>query len=77
MQLTGWGVLLLTFRYGGQLGNRRYILGVVPLIIGWPSLALSPELALVSQFGAYVVSWFIDLRATTAGWAPKWYSSYR
>ncbi|PWN41491.1 hypothetical protein IE81DRAFT_324482 [Ceraceosorus guamensis] len=83
-----YGAIILSFlgaihwgfefsKYGGQLGNRRYILGIVPLVIGWPSLALSPELALVSQFGAYVVSWFIDLRATTAGWAPKWYSSYR
>jgi hypothetical protein len=83
-----YGAIILSFlgaihwgfefaKYGGAVGNRRFFLGVVPIFLGWPSLALAPEMALVTQFGAYVVTWFIDLKATTAGWAPKWYSSYR
>ncbi len=34
-------------------------------------------MALIGQWAAFVAAWFIDLRATTAGWVPKWYSTYR
>lgn len=87
VQIT-FGAILLSFlgaihwgfefsRFGGELGNRRYILGLLPVLCAWPTLMLEPQMALVGQWGAYVLTWFIDLRATTAGWAPKWYSSYR
>lgn len=64
-------------KFGGEIGNRRYVLGLIPIVCAWPTLLLDPQLALVGQFAAYVVAWFIDLRATTAGWAPSWYASYR
>lgn len=83
-----FGAVLLSFlgaihwgfefsKYGGELGNRRYVLGLIPVMCAWPTLMLTPQLALISQWGAYVLTWFVDLKATTAGWAPKWYSSYR
>lgn len=87
VQIT-YGAVLLSFlgaihwgfefsRFGGELGNRRYMLGLVPVMCAWPSLLMGPQFALLSQWAAYVLTWFIDLRATTAGWAPQWYSSYR
>lgn len=33
--------------------------------------------ALTSQFGAFVFMYFADARATTRGWAPAWYGTYR
>lgn len=87
VQIT-FGAVLLSFlgaihwgfefsRFGGELGNRRYVLGLIPVMCAWPTLMLEPQIALVGQWAAFVATWFIDLRATTAGWAPKWYSSYR
>ncbi|EST08396.1 Protein of unknown function DUF3429 [Kalmanozyma brasiliensis GHG001] len=84
----GFGAVLLSFlgaihwgfefsKYGGRIGNMRYAIGVLPLALGWPTLLLAPQMALIGQWAAFVAAWFIDLRATTAGWVPKWYSTYR
>lgn len=84
----GFGAVLLSFlgaihwgfefsKYGGLIGNRRYAIGVLPLVLGWPTLLLAPHLALIGQWAAFVAVWFVDLRATSAGWVPKWYSTYR
>lgn len=84
----GFGAVLLSFlgaihwgfefsKYGGQIGNRRYALGVMPLVLGWPTLLLAPQMALIAQWAAFVAVWFADLRATSAGWVPQWYSTYR
>ncbi|SNX86577.1 uncharacterized protein MEPE_05286 [Melanopsichium pennsylvanicum] len=84
----GFGAVLLSFlgaihwgfefsKYGGRLGNRRYAIGVLPLVLGWPTMLLAPQMALIGQWASFVAVWFIDLRATTAGWVPKWYSTYR
>jgi Protein of unknown function (DUF3429) len=87
VQIT-FGAVLLSFlgaihwgfefaRFGGEVGNRRYFLGLIPVMVAWPTLMLTPQLALVGQWAGFVLTWFIDLRATSQGWAPKWYSSYR
>ena len=84
----GFGAVLLSFlgaihwgfefsKYGGRIGNRRYLIGVLPLVLGWPTTLLAPQMALIAQWASFVAVWFIDLRATTAGWVPKWYSTYR
>ncbi|SPO31335.1 uncharacterized protein UTRI_05861_B [Ustilago trichophora] len=84
----GFGAVLLSFlgaihwgfefsQYGGRIGNRRYAMGVLPLVLGWPTLLLAPQMALIAQWASFVAVWFIDLRATSAGWVPKWYSTYR
>ncbi|CAD6897961.1 unnamed protein product [Tilletia controversa] len=83
-----YGAIMLSFlgaihwgmefsKYGGTVGNRRYVLGLVPVVLAWPTLLLTPSLALVSQWATFVTIWFLDLKATGAGWAPKWYSTYR
>ncbi|KAE8224620.1 hypothetical protein CF319_g2505 [Tilletia indica] len=83
-----YGAIMLSFlgaihwgfefsKFGGTVGNRRYVLGLVPVALAWPTLLLNPSLALVSQWATFVTIWFIDLKATNAGWAPKWYSTYR
>lgn len=35
------------------------------------------EYALITQFLAFNYLYFVDARATTRGWAPPWYSTYR
>src|ERR1700761_6434737 len=63
---------------GGQQGWRRLALGAAPLLAAWPTLALlEPTMALVAQGGAFTALWWADLKATSAGWAPKWYAQYR
>lgn len=65
-------------RYGGGAkGMPRYLMGIVPVLIGWPTLLLPGQLALPAQWAAFTGVWFIDSRATARGWTPKWYSTYR
>lgn len=39
--------------YGGQKGYPRLLLGAAPLLVAWPTLALEPSLALVTQWAAF------------------------
>ncbi|KPV76139.1 uncharacterized protein RHOBADRAFT_66330 [Rhodotorula graminis WP1] len=83
-----YGAIILSFmgavhwgfewaKYGGTKGNRRYLLGVVPVLAGWGSLLIPGQMALVTQWGAFFAQWYMDQKATTKGWVPKWYATYR
>ncbi|KAJ6622891.1 hypothetical protein B0H10DRAFT_2011909 [Mycena sp. CBHHK59/15] len=62
---------------GGYKGASRLALGAAPVLFAWPTLALDPTMALVSQWVGFTALWFADSKATTAGWTPAWYSQYR
>ncbi|KAJ7072044.1 hypothetical protein C8F01DRAFT_1102310 [Mycena amicta] len=62
---------------GGQQGWKRLALGAAPVLYAWPTLALDPTLALVAQWAGFTTLWWADLKATSWGWTPKWYSQYR
>jgi len=62
---------------GGIKGYSRLALGAAPVIYAWPTLALEPTMALIVQWVGFTGLWYADLRATSAGWTPKWYSQYR
>ncbi|KAF9789811.1 hypothetical protein BJ322DRAFT_558728 [Thelephora terrestris] len=62
---------------GGYHGYRRLMLGAVPIIVAWPTLAMGPTTALMVQWLGFTGLWYADVKATAAGWAPKWYSQYR
>lgn len=64
-------------KYGGTRGYPRYLTGIVPVLLGWPSLLLPAQMALATQWAAFASVWYIDSRATARGWAPKWFSTYR
>jgi hypothetical protein len=55
----------------------RYGLGVLAPVLAWPTMLMPVNYALTSQFGAFVFMYFADARATTRGWAPTWYGTYR
>ncbi|KAI0748649.1 hypothetical protein C8Q80DRAFT_1172960 [Daedaleopsis nitida] len=85
---TTYGAVLLSFLgalhwgfefagYGGQKYYPRLLLGAAPVVFGWSTLALEPMSALIAQWVGFTGMWWADLRATGAGWAPKWYSQYR
>ncbi|KAH9900846.1 hypothetical protein C8Q73DRAFT_636886 [Cubamyces lactineus] len=74
------GALHWGFEFAGYGGNKYYprlLLGAAPVVFGWSTLALSPVNALIAQWIGFTGLWWADLRATGAGWTPKWYSQYR
>ncbi|KIY71498.1 hypothetical protein CYLTODRAFT_345729 [Cylindrobasidium torrendii FP15055 ss-10] len=64
-------------RYGGQKGLPRIALGAAPAILAIPTLAAQPMMALAAQWMGFTLLWYADARATSNGWAPKWYGQYR
>lgn len=83
-----YGAIILSFlgavhwgfewaKFGGVQGNSRYVLGVAPVLAGWSTLLIPGQLALVSQWAAFFGMWWVDQKATTNGWTPRWYSTYR
>ena len=40
-------------------------------------MVLSAEIGLIAQFLAFTMLYYTDARATTAGWCPPWYTTYR
>lgn len=63
--------------YGGEQGYPRYMIGVVATAVAWPTLLLSAEVGLITQFLAFTFLYYTDSRAARAGWAPRWYGIYR
>lgn len=62
-------------KFGGEKGPIRYAMGVFPVVAGWPTLLLQPQIALAAQWSIFTAVWYIDSRATARGWTPKWYST--
>ncbi|KAG9241078.1 hypothetical protein BJ878DRAFT_522589 [Calycina marina] len=84
----GYGAVILSFLgaihwgleyagYGGCHSYRRYLYGVVPTAVAWPTMFMPVEYALITQFTAFTFMYFADARAAVRGWAPPWYSTYR
>lgn len=84
----GYGAVILSFLgaihwglefagYGGHHGYKRYAIGVAMPAIAWPTLLMPIEYALISQFAAFTMLYYIDVRATYRGWIPPWYAIYR
>ncbi|KAI5821162.1 hypothetical protein BZA77DRAFT_238265, partial [Pyronema omphalodes] len=70
-----WGLEMA--RYGGSFPYYRYGLGVLAPAIGWSTVILPLNSALMAQFIGFVGMYFIDSQVTIWGWAPTWYSTYR
>ncbi|KAI0647573.1 hypothetical protein C8Q79DRAFT_960215 [Trametes meyenii] len=85
---TTYGAVLLSFLgalhwgfefagFGGHKYYPRLLLGAAPVVFAWSTLALDPINALIAQWVGFTGLWWADLRVTSAGWTPKWYSQYR
>jgi len=46
-------------------------------LLAWPTTLLPVEYALITQFIGFTFLYFADVSATTRGWTPPWYSTYR
>lgn len=53
------------------------MIGIVATAVAWPTLLLSAEVGLITQFLAFTFLYYADARASRRGWAPSWYSTYR
>ncbi|KAJ9605603.1 hypothetical protein H2200_010260 [Cladophialophora chaetospira] len=63
--------------YGGFKGYPRYSMGIIATAVAWPTLLLSAEVGLITQFLAFTFLYYNDARASARGWAPPWYGVYR
>ena len=45
--------------------------------MAWPTLLLSAEIGLITQFLAFIMLYYTDAVVTVRGWCPPWYSVYR
>ena len=70
-----WGLEWAGF--GGYQGYPRYSIGILATAVAWPTLLLPAEIGLITQFLAFTFLYYADARASTRGWAPSWYSTYR
>ncbi|KAF8542239.1 hypothetical protein BDD12DRAFT_825644 [Trichophaea hybrida] len=70
-----WGLEMA--QYGGRYPYHRYLIGVVAPALAWPTVFLPLDYALLAQFVGFVGMYFADSQATTWGWAPRWYMTYR
>ncbi|KAI0834004.1 hypothetical protein F5Y06DRAFT_279988, partial [Hypoxylon sp. FL0890] len=86
----GYGAIIISFlgavhwglEYAEKAPNPartrfRYGLGVLAPMVAWPTLLMPMDFALTTQFGAFVLLYFADSRATVRAWAPSWYGVYR
>lgn len=86
----GYGAVIISFlgaihwglEYAEKQPSRsrtrfRYGIGVAASIAAWPTVLMPIEHALTAQFFAFVVLYFVDARASSRGWAPYWYNTYR
>ncbi|WWC90517.1 uncharacterized protein L201_005453 [Kwoniella dendrophila CBS 6074] len=87
IQIT-YGAIILSFlgalhwgmefaKLGGEQGYSRLFLGIVPVLAAWPTLLAGHGIALAAQWFGFTGMWFLDQRATIAGWTTSWYSTYR
>jgi len=84
----GYGASILSFLgaihwglewagYGGYQGYKRYAIGIVAPAVAWSTILMPIEGALITQFLGFVALYYVDIRATTRGWTPPWYRTYR
>lgn len=70
-----WGLAAAGF--GGAPTAMRWILSVMPALVGWVAnlMALAPGLGLLTA--AFALAYFADARAVRDGTAPAWYGALR
>lgn len=62
-----WGMEMAG--YNGFKGYPRVLLGALPVIYGWSTLALDPMYALMAQWAGFTGMWYVDMKATSAAWS--------
>lgn len=74
-----WGLAVAGAGTGTSADGLRHrlVLSVIPSLVGWGALFLSPPLALGVMAVAFVVMLLVDIRATRRGEAPPWYPRLR
>ncbi|CAO3660062.1 unnamed protein product [Umbelopsis vinacea] len=70
-----WGLEMA--KYNGSTGYARYLYGVIPPLLAWPTLFFPTDVALLSQSFGYVFLLYTDVKAAGRGWTPRWYPFLR
>lgn len=86
LALGTYGAVVLSFvgavHWGRLLADEPaapgwFVWSVVPALVGWGALLLSPALGLSALIGGLVVAWAVDRAATRQGRFPPWYGALR
>ena len=64
-----WGFEMAA--YGGQKGYSRLAIGTVPMVLAWSTLGMQPMEALCVQWLGFTGLWYVDAKATMAGWGKS------
>lgn len=72
-----WGLEFAEQQTSRDRTRFRFGMGVIAPAVAWPTVFMPVEYALTTQFLTFVFLYFADSRATTRGWAPHWYATYR
>lgn len=84
--LIGYGAVILSFLGGvwwgaglrsSDVGDRHMVLSVLPSLVAWPALYLSPQNALLVLLAGHVASGLVDRIAALSGNLPAWYGRLR
>lgn len=84
--LIGYGAVILSFLGGvwwgaglrsSAVGDRHMVLSVLPSLVAWPALYLSPQPALLVLLAGHVASGVVDRNAALSGSLPAWYGRLR
>jgi len=60
---------------GGYKGYARLALGAAPVLFAWPTLALQPMTALITQWVGFTGLWWADSKVTGLGWSALFRNS--
>lgn len=60
--------------YGGHKGYPRLVLGSAPMLLAWMTLGMDPMAALATQWSGFTALWYLDSKATMAGWSMSAFS---
>jgi len=72
-----WGLEFAEKHTARERTRFRYAMGVIAPAIAWPTVFMPVEWALTTQFLSFTFLYLADSRATTRGWTPHWYGTYR
>ena len=73
-----WGLAMESARGRDNTGfGARLVGSIMPSLVGWTALLIPATIGLILLAAAIAAMLWVDLRATRAGYVPRWYPKLR